>query len=147
MIGMSVANYLDFGNWENNDTIKAWKDEENGKNYFGELDADNIASGRGINIDSQDGIWFGHFESGNLAIGNYVCIIDDVKFRVGERYRNEEGKTKVKGKQYNVLDGTSSKFGYDDLKRNASEETKEPAKEFLTALLEYLTPLKIPELD
>jgi hypothetical protein len=91
-----------------------------------------------VNIDSEGSIWFGNFEKGNLATGNYVCMINDVKFRVGERYLNDEGKIKVRGTQYNI-DDTSSLYGYDDLNKIPIEESKVASKEYMTALMEYMT--------
>ena len=143
---MSVQKYLEFGQKEDNQIIQTWISKESNKRYFGELDSDSKATGRGICIDSQEYIWFGFFKDGSLANGHFICIVNDGKFKVGERCENEFGQTRRRGTLYNI-DGTSSIFGYDALSKNLSEESKESTKDFLTAIIECMSASQIPEAE
>ncbi len=51
-IDTPIQIHLGFDVWKEEDKIQAWKDEDNGKNYFGEVGENNVAQGRGVNIDS-----------------------------------------------------------------------------------------------
>ncbi len=54
--------------------------------YFGEVNENKKAQGRGIFIDNSGRIRIGYFENGSWSTDNYIYIDSDGGFSVGEIY-------------------------------------------------------------
>jgi hypothetical protein len=75
---------------------------------FGEVNEDNKLHGRSIHIWDDGDIRIGYYEDGNLSTGNYIHLLSDGVFFVGEFYM-EEGLRKRRGTEYQT-DGTEKKY-------------------------------------
>ncbi len=77
--------------------------------YFGELNENNRAHGRGIRILNDGFINIGYFEDGWLSTGsNCITIYDDGDFSVGEYYL-KDGEKRERWTKYKT-DGTEEEY-------------------------------------
>jgi hypothetical protein len=76
--------------------------------YFGELNENNEAHGRGIRIYNCDHILIGYWKDGECATGHYISISPDGGFSVGEKYK-KDGEIRYRGTTY-FEDGTEKKY-------------------------------------
>ena len=66
--------------------------DENGNEFFGELNADNKMHGKAIEITSNGRIDIGYWNNGRYGIGPYIAIEKDGDFiKVGENYSDVDG--------------------------------------------------------
>ncbi len=56
------------------DTSNYFKDLFLGATYFGELNENNQAHGRGITIDKDGEIYIAYFKNGKVSTGHYIRI-------------------------------------------------------------------------
>ncbi len=70
-----------------------------GSKYYGELNAGGYPHGRGIEIFNNGTIVIGYYENGDHSTGNYITILSDSGFRVGEVYF-EDGDEWRRGTEY-----------------------------------------------
>ena len=82
--GISVQAHLGFGQFQDHNQLKNTTTEQG--NYFGELDPNNKATGRGINIYKDTDIYIGHFQDGSITTGKFVCFSKNGDQIVGEMY-------------------------------------------------------------
>jgi hypothetical protein len=77
--------------------------------YYGEVNADGKAHGRGIFIWNEGLIDIGYFENG-LRTGRYITRLSNGTFSVGEIYE-KEGEQWKRGTWY-MTDGTEKQYDY-----------------------------------
>ncbi len=78
--------------------------------YYGELNADGEAHGRGILIYNDDGFQIGYWQNDECGTGNYININSKGEFVVGEYYM-KDGREWVRGTMYKT-DGTELKYDF-----------------------------------
>ncbi len=76
---------------------------------FGELNEDNSLHGRGLRIWTNGQCQIGYFEDNFWSIGNYILILPNNDFRVGENYLNDKA-IRWRGTYYK-WDGTEKVYG------------------------------------
>ncbi len=95
---ISVHDYLGFGALHT--PLKTYTDSY-GK-YYGELNADGEAHGRGIGISNDGHIIIGYFvENDWYSTGNYIVISSDGDFLVGKFYL-KDGMRSFRSTRYNT---------------------------------------------
>ena len=81
-----------------------------GRKYYGEVNADGKQHGRGIIIWNDGFIHIGYFKNGDRSTGNYIHILSDGVFVVGEYYM-KDGRLRGRGNRYKI-DCSEEEYDY-----------------------------------
>ena len=112
---MKINEYLNFKGDSDEAFYTKYSDKEDehgfdeGSQYLGEWSREtNKPHGRGFDICSNFDIRMGYFNNGFDALGKYIVIYRDSRFRVGECYQKDDVLW-IKGTEYKP-DGTNSVY-------------------------------------
>ena len=112
-LGSSAKSYLAFGKTDKQIKVADFASKYqfgkpvDMKTYYGEFNANSQPHGRAIALDAKGNAYFGSFQNGLPASGNFLNVFADGWFEAGQYYNNTStGKLMQRGTRY-FKDGSS----------------------------------------